>query len=86
MGYYDDAKNVETYVEMADGYDGPALIEVLATMLEPGSTVLELGMGPGKDFALLSQRYQVTGSDNSALFVSDTASRIRMPIWCSLTP
>ena len=69
MGYYDDAKNVETYVEMADGYDGRALIEVLATMLEPGSTVLELGMGPGKDFALLSQRYQVTGSDNSALFV-----------------
>ncbi len=69
MSYYHDAKNVENYLEMAEGYDGRALIEVLATYLPSGSTVLELGMGPGKDFALLSEHYQVTGSDSSALFV-----------------
>ena len=69
MGYFDDSKNVEEYVKLADGYDGRALIEVLASYLAPGSTVLELGMGPGKDLALLSEHYQVTGSDSSAIFV-----------------
>ncbi len=28
MGYYDNDENVKEYVEMAEGYDGRALIEV----------------------------------------------------------
>jgi SAM-dependent methyltransferase len=69
MSYFENEKNVEDYVKMAEGYDGRALIEVLATYMAPGSTVLELGMGPGVDLALLSERYQVTGSDSSVVFV-----------------
>ena len=69
MSYFDDAKNVEDYIKMAEGYDGRDLIEVLKTYLESGSTVLELGMGPGTDFEILREAYQVTGSDSSFVFV-----------------
>lgn len=69
MGYYDDEKNVEQYISMAEGYDGTILIEILRQHLAAGSTILELGMGPGKDLLLLSQHYTVTGSDSSAIFV-----------------
>lgn len=69
MGYYDDKKNIEQYIEMAEGYDGKALIDILQKYLPQGSSVLELGMGPGKDLLLLSEHYQVTGSDQSEAFV-----------------
>ena len=69
MGYFDDQENVESYIKMAEGYDGRELIEILKTYLEPSSTVLELGMGPGTDFEILSQDYQVTGSDSSSVFI-----------------
>lgn len=68
-GYFDDAKNVEAYIKMAEGYDGRELIEILKTHLDSGAKVLELGMGPGKDYTLLGEHYQATGSDNSAIFV-----------------
>lgn len=67
--YFDDAKNVEEYVTMAEGYDGRALVDALAAHLADGSSVLELGMGPGTDLLLLSQRFCATGSDRSTLFV-----------------
>ena len=70
MGYYDDDKNVEEYIEMAEGYDGREFIPVLRKYLENGSKVLELGMGPGKDLELLSENFQVTGSDNSQVFIN----------------
>ena len=70
MNYYDEAKNVEQYIKMAEGYDGRELIPILRDHLPDGSTVLELGMGPGKDFELLGEHFQVTGSDYSELFVS----------------
>jgi SAM-dependent methyltransferase len=69
MGYFDDEKNVEAYVKMADGYDGRELIDILKTYISNGATVLELGMGPGKDFEILSESFQVTGSDNSKAFL-----------------
>lgn len=69
MSYFDDPKNVESYIKMAEGYDGRDLIERLNAYLKPGSTVLELGMGPGVDFELLRGSYQVTGSDHSSVFV-----------------
>jgi len=69
MGYYDDPKSVREYLDMAEGVDGRALVEVLARHLAAGSTVLELGMGPGKDLAFLSASYRVTGSDNAQTFL-----------------
>ncbi len=46
MAYFDERKNVEDYIKMAEGYDGRELIAVLKKYLLAGSTVLELGMGP----------------------------------------
>ncbi len=69
MGFYDEEKNVETYVQMAEGYDGRELVDVLKKHLAPGSTVLELGMGPGKDLALLAEAFAATGSDRSEVFL-----------------
>ena len=69
MGYYDDEKNVEQYIKMAEGYDGAFLIDALRQHLTSGSTVLELGMGPGKDLLLLGQHFKATGSDSSSVFV-----------------
>ena len=54
---------------MAEGYDGRELIDGLKSYLKPGATVLELGMGPGVDFEILRETYQVTGSDHSSVFV-----------------
>jgi trans-aconitate methyltransferase len=56
-------------MRMADGYDGRELVEVLKNHLPADSTILELGMGPGKDLDMLSKDYKVTGSDNSNIFL-----------------
>lgn len=69
MGFYDDEKTANQYIEMAEGYDGRELVEALEKHLAAGATVLELGMGPGVDLKLLEQHYKVTGSDNSAYFL-----------------
>ncbi len=69
MFYYDSAANVERYIQMAEGYDGRMLVDLLKQQLKPGATVLELGMGPGKDLALLAESFIVTGSDSSAVFL-----------------
>ncbi len=69
MGYFDRKKNVKDYIKMVDGFDGRELIEVLNKHLPAGSTVLELGMGPGKDLDILKEHYQATGSDNSRVFL-----------------
>ncbi|MFC2036453.1 class I SAM-dependent methyltransferase [Chloroflexota bacterium] len=70
MGYYDDEQNVREYIDMAEGFDGRELVEKLSAYLPGGSTVLELGMGPGVDLDLLSRRYRATGSDTSEVFLS----------------
>ncbi len=69
MGFYETESGIEAYIEMAKGYDGALLIEGLAEYLPAGSSVLELGMGPGVDLDILAQRYEATGSDSSRLFL-----------------
>lgn len=69
MGYFDDPKNVEEYIVMCEGFDGRELVEKLSQYFEHYSTVLEIGMGPGKDLDILSDRYHVTGSDLSEEFL-----------------
>jgi cyclopropane fatty-acyl-phospholipid synthase-like methyltransferase len=69
MTFYNDPKNVQEYIEMAEGYDGRDLVAALTKYLPAGADVLELGMGPGVDLDLLSRHYQVTGSDTSRVFL-----------------
>ena len=69
MGFFDTEEGVHEYLEMAKGHDGRELIEKLSEYLPADSTILELGMGPGTDLEILSKRYEVTGSDNSNLFI-----------------
>jgi len=69
MSYYNNEKNVEEYIRMAEGYDGRAFVQLLKEMLPEGASVLELGMGPGKDLLLLSEHFQAAGSDSSPIFL-----------------
>jgi cyclopropane fatty-acyl-phospholipid synthase-like methyltransferase len=69
MEYFDSRENVENYIKMVDGDDGRDLINILKKHLSLGSTVLELGMGPGKDLEILAETFSVTGSDTSQVFL-----------------
>lgn len=69
LGFFDTEKNVFKYIKIAEGYDGRELISILEGILPPSTTVLELGMGPGKDLDILSENYKVTGSDLSKVFI-----------------
>jgi len=72
MGFFHKEKNVNEYIKMAEGYDGRKLIAELQKHLPRSSSVLEIGMGPGTDLALLEKNYQshVTGSDYSEIFIN----------------
>jgi 2-polyprenyl-3-methyl-5-hydroxy-6-metoxy-1,4-benzoquinol methylase len=70
MGYFDSEKNVLEYIKMVNGYDGRELIKELRSYLKEGSTVLEIGMGPGTDLDILKKYYCVTGSDSSEIFIN----------------
>jgi SAM-dependent methyltransferase len=69
QSYYENEANVESYSKFTPSHDGSLLVDALATWLPAGSSVLELGMGPGKDFRLLNERFSVTGSDLSNTFL-----------------
>ena len=69
MNYWNDKKNVDEYIKMTEGYTGKELIEKLKKILPQGSTVLELGMGSGKDLEILNEFYTTTGTDVSKVFV-----------------
>jgi len=69
MEFYNDEKNVHDYIKMAEGFDGRDLIKILQKYLPSGASLLELGMGPGVDLEMLSEYYDVTGSDNSTVFL-----------------
>ena len=70
MGYFDSEKNVLDYIKMVNGYDGRDLINELRSFLKEGSTILEIGMGPGVDLDILKNYYKVTGSDSSKIFIN----------------
>ncbi|MFW2405230.1 MAG: class I SAM-dependent methyltransferase [Gammaproteobacteria bacterium] len=69
MGYYDDKKNVESYIKFTPSHDGSMLVDKLVEALPEGSRVLEIGIGPGKDFDLLARHFDVVGSDYSEEFL-----------------
>jgi cyclopropane fatty-acyl-phospholipid synthase-like methyltransferase len=72
MGYFDNEKNVRDYIKMIDDsdYDPMFIIDNLRKYLKNGSSLLELGMGPGHDFDILRNYYKVTGSDSSQIFLN----------------
>lgn len=67
--FYHIKESVDQYISMAEGYDGSFLIAHLIKFLPAHSSILEIGSGPGKDIALLAERYIVTGSDYSLEFL-----------------
>lgn len=69
MDYYEDSKNVESYIKFTPSHDGSMLVDMLVETLPEGSRVLEIGIGPGKDFELLGRRFDVVGSDYSREFL-----------------
>jgi len=68
-GFFDSEKGVDEYLKIAEGYDGAELIKILQEFVPEKSTILELGMGPGKDLDILSKTFIIVGSDNSQIFL-----------------
>ena len=75
MGYYDEVDKVEQYTKMCKDYDGAPLYGVLRRHLVQGSSLLELGCGPGFDIQALQHEYCITGSDLSLAFLSACQQR-----------
>lgn len=69
QNYYENKANVDSYSKFTPAEDGGLLVDALSTYVADGSSVLELGIGPGKDFKLLSKRFAMTGSDFSNAFL-----------------
>jgi SAM-dependent methyltransferase len=73
---FDTEEGCDQYEKMAEGYDGRTLIERMHAFVEEGARVLELGSGPGHDLKILSERYDVVGSDLSPIFVKRCTARV----------
>lgn len=71
MDFYHKRENVDLYKEMTQSYDPASIVAQVKEYVPIGSTLLELGMGPGIDLIALSKYYHVTGSDYSPLFLED---------------
>ncbi|QEN08704.1 class I SAM-dependent methyltransferase [Oceanispirochaeta crateris] len=69
MDFFQDRKNVDEYIGMIGDDDGRELVELLRTELPDGASVLELGMGPGRDLNLLKNTFKACGSDSSTVFL-----------------
>jgi len=68
--YYKSKESVQEYIELAKDADGRQLIEELKKVLPSNSVVLEIGSGPGTDWKILKESYEVIGSDNSTEFLN----------------
>ena len=68
--YYKSKESVNEYIELAKDVNGKLLIDKLKQVLPSDSVILEIGSGPGTDWKILKESYQVTGSDNSAEFLT----------------
>lgn len=67
--YYQTKESVEEYIKSAEGVNGNALIQKLKPYLKQGSSLLEIGSGPGSDYEILQKDYKVVGSDFSEEFL-----------------
>jgi len=67
--YYKTKESVKEYIKLAKGVNGRNLIERLEQVLSHNSMLLEIGSGPGTDWKILNEFYNVVGSDNSTEFL-----------------
>ncbi len=67
--FYENAENVRQLVEATEGLDSGHLIGILKKYLKPASTVLEIGIGAGRDLDILKQTFKTVGSDYSQTFL-----------------
>lgn len=75
MSFYHNTDNALAYAKMCEGYDATAQLPLLHKHLPAGSSVLEIGSGPGNDIALLEEYYTVTASDYSPAFLDMISAR-----------
>jgi trans-aconitate methyltransferase len=68
--YYKKKESVEEYIRLAKDVNGAELIKKLKKYLPLNATLLEIGTGPGTDWKILNEAYEVIGSDNSREFLS----------------
>lgn len=68
--YYKSKESVEEYIELAKDVNGKALIRKFDQVLATNSHILEIGSGPGTDWRILCESYNVIGSDNSLEFLN----------------
>ena len=68
-GYYNTKESAEEYIRLAKDVNGADLIKEFKKHLSPQAELLELGSGPGSDWQILSEDFQVVGSDNSKEFL-----------------
>ena len=73
--YYQTKESVEEYIKLAKDVNGKLLIDKLNQILPSHSTLLEIGSGPGTDWNILYEHYDVTGSDNSREFLNHLVSK-----------
>lgn len=69
MTYFDDEKNALAYKKERASINAIDLLPILLTYIPPASHLLELGIGSGVDFAHISKKYRVLGTDLSHVFV-----------------
>ena len=73
--YYKTKASVEEYIHLAEGVSGKQLIEKLKQILPSNAVVLEIGSGPGTDWKILNNSFNVIGSDNSTEFLNHLISK-----------
>ena len=62
--YYKTKESVDEYIKLAKDVNGKQQIEKLERVLPPNSVLLEIGSGPGTDWKILNNSFNVIGSDN----------------------
>jgi len=67
--YYNTKESVEEYIKLALDHDGKQIIVRFKEFLPAGSDLLEIGSGPGTGWKILSEFYNVVGSDYSQEFL-----------------
>jgi trans-aconitate methyltransferase len=72
--YYHTERSVQEYITLAKDVNGLDLILQLNKILPQESSLLELGSGPGTDWKILDEYYNVTGSDYSREFLKHLTS------------
>lgn len=68
--YYKTKASVDEYIKLAKDVNGSQLITKLKKVLPTKSHLLEIGSGPGSDWKILNEYYNVIGSDNSTEFLN----------------